>query len=128
MLEVMVVLAMMATLLVAATASWRGPVAKVQQAEARSTLVRTAFFLERWYADHRGFTDEGIRWPPLPEDGTKHYRLVFEAQPGNVEPGKFRLYAYPRPGLAADPASWLVLDESAVVRLCQKINGRKQCQ
>jgi prepilin-type N-terminal cleavage/methylation domain-containing protein len=128
LIELVIALAIVASLVTLAYPSYQDQLRRSHQAEARGALLEAGLFLERWYAEKGGYKLDSTRWPELPSDGTEYYLVKFNTNAKNTDEGEYRLRAQPRPGLGWLGTEYLELDQDGNLRICDEQGGTRRCR
>lgn len=124
LIELMIVVVIIAILTAIAMPSYQNYVQQTRRADAQSTLMELAHFLERHYTIQGKYTDAVLPFNKSPKDGSSTmYNLSLAEQKAN----SYKLQAVPAGSMAGDKCGTLTLDylgnkksSSATVAECWK--------
>ena len=91
--EAMVVVTIIAILAAIAAPIYHRYILNTRLKEAKTVLVKNAWFLERYYTQNARFTKNSTTWPNLPYLSTDYFDISFKGTARGAAANTFRLQA-----------------------------------
>lgn len=110
LIELMVVVAIVGILAAVAYPSYQEYLARGRRADAKTVLLETAQFLERFYTQNGTYVGAALPFAEAPKDGTvKYYDISFVAA---QTASTYQIQAVPKNAQAGDKCGSLLVNQS----------------
>ena len=123
--EAMVVVTIIAILAAIAVPSYQRFIRNVRLKEAKTVLVKNAWFLERYYTQNARFTKNSTTWPNLPYLSTDYFDISFKGTARGAAANTFRLQAIAKN--TTEEPRYLTIDQNHIIQECEKTGNSTRC-
>lgn len=123
--EAMIVVAIIAILAAIAVPSYQRFIRNVRLKEAKTVLVKNAWFLERYYTQNARFTKNSTTWPNLPYLSTDYFDISFKGTARGAAANTFRLQAIAKN--TTEEPRYLTIDQNHIIQECEKTGNSTRC-
>lgn len=111
LIELMIVTAVVAILAAIAYPSYLEYIAKARRADAKTVLLETTQFLERYYTQNGTYLNAALPYAESPKDGeSKFYDIAFKD--GSLAATTYILQATPKGAQANDKCGTLIINQT----------------
>ena len=123
--EALIVVAIIAILTAIAAPSYQKFIRNARLKEAKTVLVKNAWFLERYYTQHARFTKNATTWPNLPYLSTDYFDISFKGTARGAAANTFRLQAVAKN--TTEEPRYLTIDQNHIIQECEKTGNSTRC-
>ena len=123
--EALIVVAIIAILAAITAPIYHRHILNTRLKEAKTVLVKNAWFLERYYTQNARFTKNATTWPPLPFLNTDHFNISFKGTARGAAANTFRLQAVAKN--TTEEPRYLTIDQNHIIQECIKIGSSTRC-
>ena len=123
--EAMIVVAIIAILAAIAVPSYQRFIRNARLKEAKTVLVKNAWFLERYYTQNARFTKNSTTWPNLPYLSTDYFDISFKGTARGAAANTFRLQAIAKN--TTEEPRYLTIDQNHIIQECEKTGNSTRC-
>ena len=123
--EAMVVVTIIAILAAIVAPIYHRYILNTRLKEAKTVLVKNAWFLERYYTQNARFTKNSTTWPNLPYLSTDYFDISFKGTARGAAANTFRLQAVAKN--ATEEPRYLTIDQNHIIQECEKTGNSTRC-
>ena len=123
--EAMVVVTIIAILAAIVAPIYHRYILNTRLKEAKTVLVKNAWFLERYYTQNARFTKNSTTWPNLPYLSTDYFDISFKGTARGAAANTFRLQAIAKN--TTEEPRYLTIDQNHIIQECEKTGNSTRC-